>query len=151
MATGIDLKAIAQARLKTAEILMDAGDWHGAAYMLPYALECALKAVICKTLHLTAYPDNEKSESIRSFFTTHLLIQLLVVSGLQDIFSPAGPQESYQHWSDFTIEYAGNWPQMRYDLKRMQQFDETKIRALHFKLTDTNHGILTMIDKGNRW
>ena len=151
MATGPDLKSIALARLKTAEILITAADWHGAAYMLPYALECSLKAVICKTLHLTAYPDNEKSESIRSFFTTHLLIQLLVVSGLQDIFGPTGPQQPYQYWSDFTIEYAGNWPQMRYDLKRMQQFDEGKVKKLHFMLTDPEHGIVTMIEKNARW
>ena len=132
---------------------MDAGDWHGAAYMLPYALECALKAVICKTLNLTTYPDNEESEKmkVRSFFTTHLFVQLLVVSGLQDIFSPTGIKEPYQYWSDFTLEYAGNWPEMRYNRERMQQFDEAKVKDLYSKLVDPVHGILVMIENKNRW
>ena len=77
MATGSDLKNIAKARLASAEILIKAKDWHGAAYMLPYALECALKAVICKTLNLMAYPDDYKSKTdVRSFFSTHLFLQL---------------------------------------------------------------------------
>lgn len=154
MATGPDLKGIAQARLRTAEVLMDAGDWEGAAYMLPYALECALKAVICKTLHLSVYPDSEKNEkdgTVRGFFTTHVFVQLLVISGLQDIFSPNGQDIPYRYWSDFAIEYPGKWVGMRYEPERMAQFDETKVRALHQKLVDADHGILTLIEQGARW
>lgn len=154
MASGPDLKKIAQARLKTAEVLIGAGDWEGAAYMLPYALECALKAVVCKTLHLISYPDSPKTEKdgiVRDFFKTHVFIQLLIISGLQDIFGPNGQNIPYRYWSEFAIEYSGKWVEMRYDRIRMAQFDETKVRALHQKLTDPTYGILTVIDQNTRW
>jgi hypothetical protein len=150
--TGDDLKKIANARLLSAETLIAAGDWHGAAYMLPYALECALKAVVCKTLHLQVYPDKDKSKTeIRTFFTTHLFDQLLVVSGLQDIYHPSVGGIPYKYWSDFTIEYPGRWVEMRYNLERMEQFDEKKIKELYLKLKDKTNGIFTIIEENKRW
>ncbi len=121
MATGPDLKAIAQSRLNTAKMLMETEDWHGASYMLPHALECALKAAICKTLHLGVYPDNEKSTAIRTFFATHYFVQLLVASGLQDIISPTGAKKVDQNWADFTLVFAGNWPEMEDTKKNMNE------------------------------
>jgi len=44
MANCAELRKIAKARLKSVETLMAVNDWHGAAYMLGYVLECALKA-----------------------------------------------------------------------------------------------------------
>ena len=152
MATGENLKAIAQARLKSAECLMAAGDWQGAAYMLPYSLECALKAVICKTLNLSVYPDNDKSKTdVRSFFSTHIFLQLIVVSGLQDIFSPTGRPIPYKYWSDFTLQYPGQWVGMRYNLDTMEQFAELKVKDLYIKLTDSTDGVLTVIENEKRW
>ncbi|HWP61467.1 MAG TPA: hypothetical protein VN495_02600 [Candidatus Paceibacterota bacterium] len=154
MASGADLKSIAQARLVSAETLMSAGDWHAAAYMLPYSLECALKSVICKTLHLGTYPDDQWAHEmqVQSFFTTHIFVQLIVVSGLTDIFSPTGRAEPYGHWSKFTAVYPGKWIGMRYnDTIKMAQFDEKKVRELHFMLTDPQHGILTVIENEGRW
>jgi hypothetical protein len=151
MAVPNELKKIALTRLKTAKILIDASDWDGAAYMLGYALECALKAAICKSLRLTAYPDTVKDGPIRTFFATHKFDQLLVVSGLQDIFNAAGNVDCFRHWSEFTVEYPGDWPSMRYNLGRMNQFDEKKARALHANLTDPQHGVLTTIKRKRRW
>ena len=151
MATCKDLKKIAQARLKTAGILIKAKDWQGAAYMLPYALECALKAVICKKLNLSVYPDDDKDDTVRTFFSTHIFVQLIVVSGLQDIFGPTGIADCFKHWSDFTAEYPGKWPGMRYNYDKMKQFDEPKVMSLYRNLTEPSFGILTTIKNKRRW
>ncbi len=151
MATGSDLRKIALARLKSAEVLIKAKDWQGAGYMLGYVLECSLKAVICKHLRLATYPDNIKPDAVRAFFMTHKFDQLLIVSGLQDTFSAAGIPDCFQHWSDFTVVYPGDWPSMRYDQSRLNQFDELKVRGLHVNLTEDPNGIITTIRKRRKW
>jgi len=144
-----ELRRIAKARLKSAETLAKANDWHGAAYLLGYVLECALKAVTCKTLHLITYPENTKYDKINSYFMTHRFEQLLVVSGLEDIFSSRGPQQAWQNWSDFTLEYQNDWPSMRYDLKTV--WNEVKVVKLYNNLTEPGDGILTIIKKRKKW
>lgn len=149
MANCTDLKKIAQARLRSARTLMKADDWHGAAYMLGYVLECALKAVTCKTLNLVTYPDNTKNDKINSYFMTHRFEQLLIVSGLEGIFSSRGPQKAWQNWSDFTLEYPGDWPSMRYELKTI--WNETKVIKLYENLMEQTSGILTIIKRRGKW
>ncbi|MBN1584924.1 HEPN domain-containing protein [Candidatus Uhrbacteria bacterium] len=82
-----ELKRIAKMRLRTAKILIDGKDWDAAWYMMGYALECALKAVVCKTLHLSKYPKQVDGADKSSFFMTHRFDRLQVVSGLCDLFS----------------------------------------------------------------
>ncbi|OGK12872.1 hypothetical protein A3A93_06620 [Candidatus Roizmanbacteria bacterium RIFCSPLOWO2_01_FULL_38_12] len=149
MANGSDLRDISKARLKSVKILMDSKDWHGAAYMLAYALECALKAVTCKTLDLLAYPVNTKYKNIDSYFMTHRFEQLLIVSGLESTFSSRGPSQAWKNWSDFTIEYPGDWPSMRYDAKTI--WDATKVKRLYNNLTEPQYGIITIIKRRRKW
>jgi hypothetical protein len=149
MANCEELKKIAKARLKSAETLMAAKDWHGAGYMLGYALECALKAVTCKTLNLVTYPENHKNDKINLYFMTHRFEQLLIVSGLENIFSSRGPQEAWENWSDFTLEYPGEWPSMRYDSKTV--WDEIKVERLYKCLMKPKSGILKIIERRKKW
>lgn len=149
MANGKELREISKGRLRSAKILMDCKDWHGAAYMLAYALECALKAATCKTLNLIVYPENTKSKHINSYFMTHRFEQLLVVSGLEHIFSPRGTADAWQNWSDFTLAYPADWPAIRYDLS--MNWDEVKVKKLYSNLTDASHGIVTIIKERKKW
>lgn len=144
-----ELRQIAIARLKSVNTLIKAKDWHGAAYMMGYVLECALKASTCKTLHLISYPDNVKYPNISSYFMTHKFEQLLVVSGLENIFSYRGPVNAWKNWSDFTLEYPGDWPSMRYDIKKI--WDENKVKKLLLNLTEPKYGILSIIKEKRKW
>lgn len=156
MVTGKDLQIITQARLKTAKILIKAKDWDGAAYSLGYVLECALKAAVCSSLKLALYPEktalsgyksNEKAArtSIPEYFMTHDFLQLLVVSGLQKTFSLEGPAKSWENWSNFTIEYSGNWTEMRYDPNR--EWTEEKVKKLYKALISSRNAIIKEIKK----
>lgn len=137
------LRKIAKKRQKTVEILIAAKDWDGAAYTMGLTLECALKAKICKTLKLDSYPEYTGQKKIDDYFMTHKFDLLLKVSGMENLFSATGDPTAWQNWSEFTKEYLGDWPTMRYDADR--QWDETKTTDLYTNLK----GVLKEIKK--RW
>lgn len=56
MLTRAELLKIAEARLKDAEVLFHSKRYDGAIYLCGYAVEVALKARICSTLHWYGYP-----------------------------------------------------------------------------------------------
>lgn len=151
MANYRELKIIAKARLRTAEHLIDVYDWEGAAYAMGWALECALKSIICKILHLTTYPSRRGNKDDEHFLT-HRFDRLLIVSGLNDLFGPQG--SGFRAWSQFTKEYPGDWPAMRYDLGQLTQFDKSKVEKLYKCLIDVDSesdGIFTILIKKKRW
>lgn len=148
MATCGELKTITKARLKSAQILIDAKDWAGAAYMMGYVLECALKACVCKTLRLSKYPEDKKKDS---HFMTHYFDQLLILSGTSDIFNLNAEKKAFQNWSNFTKEFPGDWPAMRYNAAHQQTFEEKKVKGLYVNLTNASNGILNVIDRKKRW
>jgi HEPN domain-containing protein len=76
-----DLRAIAQARLDDAQVLLSAGKPDGAAYLCGYAVELSLKACICRTLGWAAYPATSKEFQDYKTFKTHVLDVLLHLSG----------------------------------------------------------------------
>src|SRR3989338_10729582 len=108
--TAEKLKAVVEARMRSVEILLQSEDWFLAAFTTAFVLECALKVMICKTLSLSAYPEDAKKigSKVRNFFWTHEFSQLLILSGLNEFFSPTGiSPELFQNWSDFTKEFPG--------------------------------------------
>lgn len=107
--------SLASKRLKTVKILIKEEDWQAAAYFMGYVLEFALKAKICRNLNLVANPENTSDKRISTFFITHRFDSLLVVSGMENIFTDRGPADAYLNWSQFTLAYPGDWQNMRYD------------------------------------
>lgn len=132
MAKYEDLKIITEARLQTIQTLIDAQDWIVSAYMMGCVLEYALKAVACKTLHLSNYPPL-KSKKIEAFFRTHEFDSLLIISGMLDIFSSGG--SFFGNWSAFTQEYLGQWTEMRFETNNQNsQWDEIKTNNVYNEL-----------------
>lgn len=75
--TRADLRQLAMARLKDAEVLIKHRRYDGAWYLCGYAVELALKSRICRTLKLNEYPESRAYQS----FKTHSLDTLLHLSG----------------------------------------------------------------------
>ena len=149
MAGHKDLKEIAKKRLNAVKILINANDWETAAYLMGLTLECALKAATCKTLKLQSYPANTRKKEIDSYFMTHKFDQLLVVSGLSEVFSLNGEPDEFKNWSEFTIEYPGDWPSMRYDQSKI--WDESKVKRLYDNLIDPQHGVIAAMKRNKKW
>ena len=80
-----ELKRIARARIKDADILLSARRYDGAIYLCGYAIELALKARICTTLKWAGYPESNKDFKDYGSFRTHDLDVLLHLSG-KEIF-----------------------------------------------------------------
>ena len=102
-----EIKKIARARLKEAEVLAASRRYEGAIYLCGYAVELGLKARICKTLKWPGYPSsNSEFDKYRSF-KTHNLDVLLHLTGVEDRVKTALLAE----WSAVT-----EWdPQSRYN------------------------------------
>ena len=84
MITRSDLKKIARARLRDAEILSRSRRYEGAMYLCGYAVEIALKARICQTLSWPGYPSTGGEFQNYQSFRTHNLDVLLRLSGVEE-------------------------------------------------------------------
>jgi len=79
-----EIKKIAKARLKDAEVMVAARRYEGAIYLCGYAVELGLKARICRTLKWTGFPStNSEFKDYRSF-KTHNLDVLLHLTGIEE-------------------------------------------------------------------
>lgn len=83
MLTIAELREIALARLEEAELLFRAGRYDGATYLCGYAVEAALKARICRTLHWSGYPSTGAEFRNYQSFRTHDLKVLLHLSSVE--------------------------------------------------------------------
>lgn len=101
-----DLKKIAKARLKDAEILHAKSRYDGAVYLCGYAIETALKVRVCKTLHWIEFPYTPGEFKDLQSFKTHNLDVLLKLSGIETKIKT-------QHLADWS-EVAKWNPELRY-------------------------------------
>src|SRR5437667_12331694 len=79
-----DLRAIARARLRDAQVLLRAKRFDGAFYLCGYAIELALKARICRTLRWSSFPQSAQEFKGLQSVKTHDLEVLLRFSGVGD-------------------------------------------------------------------
>ncbi len=102
-----ELRKTAREHLRLAGILHKNRAYDGAVYHCGYAVEIALKARFCRTLHWTEFPftggDFQNFKSLQ----THNLETLLALSGIRERIKVAFNQE----WS---VVSAWN-PEQRYD------------------------------------
>jgi HEPN domain len=75
------LRAISEARLQDAIVLLENDRVDSAAYLCGYAVELALKARICITLSWDGFPQTRGEFEDYSSFRTHKLDVLLMLSG----------------------------------------------------------------------
>jgi HEPN domain-containing protein len=101
-----DLEKIANARIKDAEVLLNARRYDGAIYLCGYAVEIALKARICKTLGWSGYPSTKREFENYQSFRTHNLDVLLSLTGIEQKIK----MELFAEWSSMAA-----WdPEIRY-------------------------------------
>ena len=78
-----DLRNIARARLRDAEVLLGDRRYDGAIYLSGYSVEIALKARICRTLGWSGFPETNREFDGYQSLRTHRLDVLLHFSGAE--------------------------------------------------------------------
>jgi hypothetical protein len=101
-----DLRAIAGARLRDAEVLLAGKRFDGAFYTCGYAVELALKARICRTLKWSGFPESAQDFKGLQSVKTHDLEVLLKFSGIE-------ARVLAKHAAEWTVVRAWN-PEQRY-------------------------------------
>lgn len=109
MLNRIALKTATKAKLKAAKILFSAGDNDTAGYLLGYVVECSLKAVICRKLKISEYPDTGKFQNV---FATHEFDRLLLLSGYSAEIDLSKNPSLFNYWSILTKDWK---PDIRYN------------------------------------
>jgi hypothetical protein len=79
MPSRAEFKTLANKRLDEAKALQQAGHYEAAFYLAGYAVECGLKAAVCKTLQIDIF---DMPTDLHKGFKTHRLDHLIVLSGL---------------------------------------------------------------------
>ncbi|MDP3938052.1 MAG: HEPN domain-containing protein [Deltaproteobacteria bacterium] len=130
-----ELQALAGIRVAEAKVLLEAGHYHGAYYLIGYAVECALKACVAKQIREHDFPDRKLI--LESY--THDLGQLLAISGLKKQFD-----ERVATDKPFEV----NWSTVK-DWNETSRYDSTindiGARDLWAAVTDDTHGVLTWL------
>ncbi len=130
-----DFETLVDMRLIEARLLLDHNCYQGAYYLAGYALESALKALICKQVGENDFPDKKLALACH----THNLKDLISVAGLKQRLSI---QEESDH--DFKLYWmlAKDWSEAaRYSTV----IDRTKANDLYNAITDTKSGILVWL------
>ena len=131
-----DFQKLADMRVREAKVLLDAGEWDGAYYLVGYAVECALKACIIKRLNTS---DLWLEKSFLDKLYTHDLPQLLKTADLESEMRLSGPVDL--RWADVK-----DWSEKsRYEIGK----DEVLVRRFFEAITDPAEGVLQWIK--SRW
>ena len=88
-----DLRKIARARPRDAEVLLANGRFDSAVYLCGYAIELMLKARICQTLNWPEFPETSKEFQPFQSFRTHNLAVLVRLSGREQKLTTTYPRE----------------------------------------------------------
>lgn len=129
------LEHLVQIRISEGKTLLDNGLYQGAYYISGYAIECALKACIAKSVGQHDFPD----KSLANKCYTHDLSDLLGVAGLKINLKKREDEDS-----NFKLNWAvvKDWSeQARYEAS----VEKTKAVDLYKSITDEHSGILTWL------
>jgi HEPN domain-containing protein len=93
--TRAQFKQVAAAREAEAAVLMTARQWSGAYYLVGYAVECGLKAILVKQFRGNVLPDKNKVNAAY----THDLSALLKAAGLEQDSTFLGDAQLRANWN----------------------------------------------------
>jgi HEPN domain-containing protein len=132
-----DFEFLSDLRIQEAKVLLDNGCFPGAYYLAGYAVECALKACICKRVQQYDFPDRDLSQG--SY--THDLNKLLKTA-------PSELRTDHEIKLNHDAAFTANWfivkqwsEQARYNCFIHRQMAEDLYNAI----TEEESGILTWL------
>jgi hypothetical protein len=134
--TRTELQDLTLLRLEEAEALFDAQKFDGCVYLCGYVVELGLKAVVCRTLDLSEYPESKQA------FRVHDFDNLVLLAGMQrSVLGLTG--DLRVNWS-----VVSGWNStMRYASRNTS--DRSAAQELLEALRDSKNGVLAWLQA--RW
>ena len=105
-----DLLKVCDARASEARLLYQNNYYHTAIYLLSYALECAMKAMICK--NTGGFPEIHSFKELR-----------------EKCRIPVGTFQ--EQWQTFFLDRDNDWVAMRYQVDQFGGWDENR-RVMYY-------------------
>ena len=132
----LDFQRLAKLRITDGRVLLSAGHFAGAYYLVGYAVESALKACIAKLIQPNTIPDKAFINAIY----VHKLDSLLGTAGLRPVFdadAKADP-ELAAYWA-----IANNWSEE----SRYAFWDPFAAASMIQAVHEPNHGVFQWVKK----
>jgi HEPN domain-containing protein len=127
-----ELKKISRTRIKDAKILLNNNSYDGSLYLCGYAVEIALKAIICKHLNIggtdsvSHIPSNKQEFKIIEQIKTHSLETLLDLTPTNISIEIKSNSRRFADWSTIL-----KWnPEMRYAPIRGKQIKRESFEGI---------------------
>ena len=123
-------------RLKESKLLLDAGCYSGAYYLVGYAVECGLKAVIVKQVNAHEIP----SKAFVLDFYVHDLERLIKLAGIDQAH-----KSNLKSNQDFRVNWntVNNWNEGA----RYKEWTQIEANDLYNAVNNLNGGILAWIQR----
>ena len=131
-----EARQLAEAWAIDARVLLNAGHWHAAYYLIGYAVECGLKACVLAYIESTGVIFQDRKFFEKCF--THDVETLVKAAGLDkarglDIAANSALAVNWQTVKDWNVD------------KRYLQQGELEARTLYEAVTDDVNGVLLWI------
>lgn len=129
-----DLQALANLRIREAQVLFKAKKYSGAYYLAGYSIECALKACIAKKSKKHDFPD--KKTVMDSY--THDLVKLATIADLHQprlVLAQTDPLFN-KNWN-----LISRWSEE----DRYRVFEETATKEIIDAIIEKRHGVMRWV------
>jgi HEPN domain-containing protein len=133
-----DFRKLAETRLEDARALLNAGRFGAAYYMAGYAVECALKACICKNMREFDFPPRDASQ-----YYQHDLMRLSAIAQIESAFEQERKQDPL---------LAAYWNVVK-DWREDSRYQDTgpeaerAAKGLIEAISESQHGVLQWLSK----
>jgi hypothetical protein len=126
-----ELRKIARAKLRDAEVLYKNRRYDSAIYLCGYTMEAVLKARICRTLKWEGFPETRGEFQDYQSFRTHDLEILLSLSGVKEktLNNHASEWSKVSSWSP-EMRYRPVGTTLRIDVFRMIEATKVLVKVL---------------------
>ncbi len=133
-----DLQKLSNTRIREARILFSAGEHSGAYYLAGYAVECALKACIAKSVRRFDFPDKDRAQ--RSY--SH---------DLRELARLADPDSELMAAAKASSKFDANWDlvQTWNEKSRYALWTKNEAGAMIDAIARKNDGVVLWIKR--RW
>lgn len=133
----VDLQNLAELRLKDAKVLVESGQYDGTYYLIGYAVECGLKALIAARTRQHEFPDWDLAKSAY----THDLGKLLAISGRKSEWDRElnNDADLKRNWN-IVKDWSEN---SRYEAGRISK----EVEELYSAIEDPAHGVMSCIKR----